>query len=111
MLEHRNAVPAKPTRVVIIGAGGFVGSAIGRQLAADGVSVLPLTRKELNLLTDDAAAKLKGLLRPDDSIVMVSASAPAKTVPGLIQNLKMAETLCAALSETEIGRASCRERV
>ena len=33
MLEHRNAIPAKPTRVVIIGAGGFVGGAIGRQLA------------------------------------------------------------------------------
>src|SRR5438132_6765850 len=105
MLEHKNAIPAMPVRVVIIGAGGFVGSAIARQLAADGVSVLPLTRNELDLLTDDATAKLKGLLRPDDSIVMVSASAPAKTVPGLIQNLKMAETVCAALSETEIAHA------
>ena len=105
MLEHKNAIPAKPVRVVIIGAGGFVGGAIARQLAADGVSVLPLTRKELDLLTDDAAAKLKGLLRPGDSIVMVSAIAPAKTVPGLIQNLKMGEAVCAALSETEIAHA------
>ena len=108
MLEHKNAIPAKPVRVVIIGAGGFVGSAIARQLAADGVSVLPLTRKELDLLTDDAAAKLKGVIRSDDSVVMVAAIAPAKTVPGLIQNLKMAEAVCAALSETEIVHAARR---
>ena len=95
MLEHKNAIPAKPSRVVIIGAGGFVGGAIARQLAADGISVLPLTHKELDLLTDDAAAKLKGLLRPGDSVVVVSAIAPAKTVPVLIQNLKMAEAVCA----------------
>jgi len=105
MLEHKNAIPAKPSRVVIIGAGGFVGGAIARQLAADGISVLPLTHKELDLLTDDAAAKLKGLLRPGDSVVVVSAIAPAKTVPVLIQNLKMAEAVCAALSETEIAHA------
>ena len=105
MLEHKNAIPAKPVRVVIIGAGGFVGGAIARQLAEDGVSVLPLTRKELDLLTDDAAARLKGVLRSGDSVVIVSAIAPAKTVPGLIQNLKMAEAVCAALSETEIAHA------
>jgi len=103
MLEHKNAIPAKPSRVVIIGAGGFVGGAIVRQLAADGVSVLPLTRKELDLLTDDAAAKLQGLLRLGDSVVMVSAIAPAKNVPVLMQNLKMAEAVGAALSETEVA--------
>jgi UDP-glucose 4-epimerase len=103
MLEHKNMVPTKPARVVMIGAGGFVGSAITAQLATDGVSVLPLTRKELNLLAEEAAAKLKDLLRPRDSVVMVSAIAPAKTVPVLMQNLKMAEAVCVALSEAEIA--------
>ena len=103
MLEHKNMVPKKPVRVVMIGAGGFVGSAITARLAADGVSVLPLTRQELDLLAGDAPARLKGLFRPGDSIVMVSAMAPAKTVPGLIQNLKMAEAVCIALSEAEIA--------
>ena len=103
MLEHKNMVPKKPVRVVMIGAGGFVGSAIAAQLAANGVSVLPLTRKELDLLAGDAPSKLKDLLRPDDSLVMVSAIAPAKTVPVLMQNLKMAEAVCVALSEAEIA--------
>jgi nucleoside-diphosphate-sugar epimerase len=46
---------------------------------------------------------LKGLLKPTDSVVMVSAVAPAKTVPVLMQNLRMAETVCAALADTEIA--------
>lgn len=102
MLDHLNAKPAKPSRVVIIGAGGFVGSTIKKRLEADGVITLPLTRKEVDLLGDNASAKLKGLLKPSDSVVVVSAIAPAKNVPMLMQNLKMAEAVCAALAETEI---------
>ena len=103
MLNHVNAAPRIPDRVVLIGAGGFVGSAIAKQLVTDGVSVLGLTRKELDLLAAGAAAKLKGFLRPTDSLVMVSAVAPAKTVPMLMQNLRMAEVVCSVLAETEIA--------
>lgn len=103
MLNHLNEKPQKPSRVIIIGAGGFVGGAIGKRLESDGVPTLPLTRKELDLLGDDAVAKLKRLLTPPDSVVMVSAAAPAKTVPMLMQNLRMAEAVCAALAEREIA--------
>lgn len=103
MLEHLNVRPANPTRVVIIGAGGFVGGTILMQLDAEGIKTLPLGRKDLDLLGDDASGKLKGLLRPTDSVVMVSAIAPAKTVSTLMQNLRMAETVCAALAEVEIA--------
>lgn len=102
-LQHHNPQPVPPTRVVIIGAGGFVGGAIRKRLDSDGVPTLPLTRKELDLLGDGAAAKLKRLLTPSDSVVMISAAAPAKTVPMLLQNLRMAEAVCAALAETEIA--------
>ena len=34
MLEHQNSSPQKPARVVIIGAGGFVGGAIAGELPA-----------------------------------------------------------------------------
>ena len=103
MFDHLNVRPAKPTRVVIIGAGGFVGGAIRKQLDADGVTMLLLSRQELDLLADGSSAKLKGLFQATDSVVMVSAIAPAKTVPMLMQNLKMAETVCVALAETEIA--------
>ena len=103
MLEHLESTPTRPARVVVIGAGGFVGGAIAGRLVADGVAVLALTRAELDLLQPDAAARLKDLLRPADSVVFVSALAPAKTVPLLMQNLRMAEAACAALAETEIA--------
>ena len=103
MLEHLNSNPVKPSRVVIIGAGGFVGGAIKKKLAAENVDVLSLTRKEMNLLADGAAEKLQELLQPTDSVAMVSAVAPAKTVPDLMQNLKMAEAVCKALSTATIA--------
>ena len=66
MLEHLQAQPVKPSRVVIIGAGGFVGGAIRKRLEAEQVTTLPLTRRELDLLQDNAAQKLQTMLRPDD---------------------------------------------
>lgn len=103
MLEHLNAQPVKPSRVVIIGAGGFVGGAIRKRLETEHVTTLPLTRRELDLLQENAAQTLQAVLRPDDSVVMVSALAPVKTVPQLMQNLKMADAVCAALAAVPVS--------
>jgi len=103
MLEHLNTVPAKPGRVVIIGAGGFVGSAIRRRLDSERVATLALTRKELDLLQPGAEKKLAALLRPTDSVMMVSAITPAKTIPVLMQNLSMVEAVCDALANVGVA--------
>jgi len=78
VLEHKNSQPTKPDRVVIVGAGGFVGGTIAKALGAAGIPVLPLTRKQVDLLAPGADAALKAQLKPTDSIVFVSAIAPAK---------------------------------
>jgi nucleoside-diphosphate-sugar epimerase len=88
---------------VIIGAGGFVGGAIGDQLAADKVPMLALTRKELDLLKPEASATLQRLLRADDSVVFVSALAPTRNNAMLIDNLRMAETVCTALAAQPVA--------
>jgi nucleoside-diphosphate-sugar epimerase len=93
----------KPRRVIVIGAGGFIGSTITAQLQTDAVDVLPLTRRQLDLLTANAAAKLASLLRPTDSLVMISAVAPSKTVPQLMTNLHMVESVCEALAKIPIA--------
>lgn len=102
MLEHLNPRPVEPSRVVIVGAGGFVGGAIRKRLDDSGVPTLPLTRNDLDLFDAGAAGTLRDLLKPSDSVVMISAIAPAKTVGMFVQNVKMAEVVCAALSETEV---------
>jgi UDP-glucose 4-epimerase len=104
VLEHLNPVRKAPSRVVIIGAGGFVGGAIGDQLAADKVPMLALTRKELDLLKPQASATLQRVLRADDSVVFVSALAPTRNNAMLIDNLRMAEAVCAALSAQPVAQ-------
>jgi UDP-glucose 4-epimerase len=103
VLEHLNSVRRAPSRVVIIGAGGFVGGAIGDQLAADKVPILALTRKELDLLKPEASATLQRLLRADDTVVFVSALAPTRNNARLIDNLRMAETVCTALAAQPVA--------
>jgi UDP-glucose 4-epimerase len=103
VLEHLNPVRKAPSRVVIIGGGGFVGGAIGDQLAADKVPILALTRKELDLLKPEASATLQRLLQAHDSVVFVSALAPTRNNAMLIDNLRMAEAVCAALAAQAVA--------
>lgn len=102
MLEHLNATPRRPNRVIIIGAGGFVGGTIASLLGRYDVPVLALTRREVDLLDRGAEDKLTALLQPADSVVMVSAVAPAKNVAMLMQNLQMANEVCNALAKVPI---------
>jgi UDP-glucose 4-epimerase len=99
VLEHLNPTPTAPARVVIVGAGGFVGGTIANALTAAGVPVLALTRREVDLLTPEASARLRERLKPTDSMVVVSALAPAKTNAMLMQNLRMAEAVCDAVAQ------------
>jgi UDP-glucose 4-epimerase len=103
MLEHQTHSPQRPTRAVVIGAGGFVGGAIAQQLKNDNVPMLGLTRRDVDLLQDSAAKALAGLLRADDAVVLVSAIAPARNAAALMQNLVMAGQLIAALATQPVA--------
>src|SRR6185312_12261866 len=107
MLEHRNESPVKPARVVVIGAGGFVGGAVVKALQGDGVPVLGLTRKEVDLLAAGAADALAARLQPEDSVVFVSALAPTRTPAMLIQNLQMAAAVVDALAKRPVAHLVC----
>ncbi len=100
MLEHGNKTPVAPERVVVMGAGGFVGGAIVAALSALGIATLALSRKDVDLLRADAGARLAALLRPSDALVAVSAIAPVKDAAMLQDNL----TMIAALAEALVAR-------
>jgi UDP-glucose 4-epimerase len=99
MLTHHNGTPQDPKRVIVIGAGGFVGSTIVAELGKAGIPAVALTRKEVDLLAADGAEHLKGRLSPEDAVVFVSAIAPAKTAAQLVANLRMADAACAAFRD------------
>jgi UDP-glucose 4-epimerase len=103
MLRHNNTAPAPPERTIILGAGGFIGGAILRKLGGASERVLGLGRNELDLLDDDASAKLAKLLRADDALVMVSARAPCKTPAMMLENIRMMAAVCEALAELPVA--------
>ena len=103
MLEHLNPTPAAPARVVIMGAAGFVGGAIAKRVARDGVPVLALGRKEVDLCAEGAAAKLASLLRPDDAFVAVSARAPCKNADMFVENAVIAAAMAGALAKSPVA--------
>ncbi len=88
--------------MVILGAGGFVGGQAAARLEADGISVLCLTRAEVDLLAQGAAEKLAGLLEPEDCLVMVSAMAPCKNAAMLADNIAMMSVVCSALEQSPV---------
>lgn len=98
MLTHLLDAGHKPARAVVIGAHGFVGQAAVRSLAAAGVPVLGLGRRDLDLLDPGAAAALAERLRADDAVVMVSARAPVKNVAMMTENITMMSAVCEAIA-------------
>jgi nucleoside-diphosphate-sugar epimerase len=103
MLRHLNAIPRPPDRTVVLGAGGFIGRALMRRISAAGAAALGLTRREIDLLSPDAADQLAAVLRSGDALVAVAARAPCKDVPMLIDNLVMTRAMIDALGRTPVA--------
>lgn len=103
MLTHLTESPHPPHRVVVMGAGGFVGGAIAGRCRAVGVDVLALTRRDVDLLAAGAGDRLAALLRPDDVFVAASAIAPVKTVAMLADNLTMISAMVDALAKAPVS--------
>ncbi len=103
MLTLNSARPTRPERVVIMGAGGFVGRASAGKLKADGVDVVALTRREVDLLAPDAAAKLAAQLTPAATLIVTSALAPVKNTPMLLDNLRMMQAVIEAVKAQPVA--------
>jgi nucleoside-diphosphate-sugar epimerase len=96
-MRHSLATPSMPQRVVVIGAGGFVGAAISRRMRAAHIPVLDTTRSDLDLLTPEAGDRLASLLLPGDAVVLVAAIAPCKSAAMLADNLAMVRAMVEGL--------------
>ena len=102
MLKHKSMKETKPSRVVILGAKGFVGTATTKRLLKDGVEVVALGRQELDLQNEQATEKLLNLLQAEDVLVVTSAKAPCKNYVMLLENVAMMKSVCDALAKKPV---------
>lgn len=97
MLENLNTSAIKPKRVVVLGAGGFVGKHLVENLSIKEIPTLAITRNQVDLLKDNAEHALAECLEPGDALVIISAIAPAKDYNQMIDNLEMMKPVCNVL--------------
>jgi nucleoside-diphosphate-sugar epimerase len=102
-LVHLNPAPQAPSRVVVVGASGFVGGAVASALRARGVPVLAVGRGEVDLLAADAGERLAALLRADDAVVAAAAIAPVKNVAMFEANAQLVRRLVEALERRPVA--------
>lgn len=90
-------------RVVLIGAGGFIGKMLLQKLKSLGFTTLALTSSQVDLTDESAETKLVALLQPSDSVVMLAAITPDKgrDIAALIRNLKMMKSVHGAVERTD----------
>jgi UDP-glucose 4-epimerase len=102
MITHQNAQSQKPARVVVLGAHGFIGAAICKQIEAQGIPVIALTSVEMDLAEATVVDRLASLLKPSDAVVMLAALTPDKgrDIATLMKNLALMQSVCAALEKT-----------
>ena len=103
MLTLTSVKPTKPERVVIMGAGGFVGRASTDKLKVEDVTVVALSRKEVNLLAANGATELAGQLTPSTTLIVTSALAPVKNTPMLLDNLRMIQAVIEAVKAKPVA--------
>jgi UDP-glucose 4-epimerase len=103
MLTLASLTPIRPERVVIMGAGGFVGRAAAAALARDCADLVLLTRNEVNLLAADAATALERHLSPATTLVVTSALAPVKNSAMLLDNLRMMQAVVQAVKTARVA--------
>lgn len=103
MLTHRNPDPVKPSRVVVLGAGGFIAGEVARRLRTEAIPILELGRPGMDLLAADADTRLAAQLQPQDTLFFASAKAPVRDMAMLQDNLTMARVVCAALKTCSVA--------
>jgi len=102
VIKHLELESTAPARVCVLGATGFVGQDLVRNLKASEVQVLPLSSADLDLTKPQSVERLQRTVGEKDSLVIVSAITPdkGKDVTTLMRNLVMGQHLSAFLEET-----------
>jgi UDP-glucose 4-epimerase len=105
-LSHLYNTPRNPSRVVVLGAGGFLGRHLLKACAAAGIEVEGVGSRDIDLTGSSAAAQLAQRLRAQDVLVFLAALTPDKGRDSetLMRNLAMCRAVCGATRTVEIAQ-------
>ena len=86
-------------RAIVFGASGFIGKAIVSRLIEANIPVLSLSSKEVDLSNQQSIEKISTLVKPTDSVLLLSALTPdkGKDIATFNKNIAMMANLVAAL--------------
>src|SRR3990167_3988373 len=102
MFEHTQA-PRNPSRVVVLGAKGFIGNAAIRCLQRNQIPVLSLSREQIDFCDETAADRIARLLTPNDAVLIAAAQAPCKNNAMLMTNILMMKNIGDALVKQPVS--------
>jgi UDP-glucose 4-epimerase len=105
-LLHKQGDSMKPARIVVLGAGGFLGRRLLAACAAAGIEAAGLGSRDIDLTNPDAGAQLAQRLRPADVLVFLAALTPDKgrDSAALMRNLAMGRAVCEATRSVELAQ-------
>jgi len=88
------------SRIVVLGATGFIARALAVFFEAQGQPFRAIGSREVDLADASAAGRLQAILRPADVLVVCSALTPEKgrDRATFLKNVRMIDSVCAALA-------------
>ena len=92
-----NIFNKKYNRVIILGSSGFVGSSLIKSLKISKINHIGYSSKDINLLNIKDLILLKKNLKPDDTIVFISAIAPCTSKEMYNSNISMLKNFSSIL--------------
>jgi UDP-glucose 4-epimerase len=105
-LSHLYEAPRKPARLVVLGAGGFLGGRLVEACAAAGIEAAALGSRDIDLADASAPARLAQRLRAKDVLMFLAALTPDKGRDSgtLMRNLAMARAVIEATRSVDIAQ-------
>lgn len=99
MIRHLQS-PSRPSRVLILGSSGFVGTHLKHLLERSSVEVHGFSSKEIDLTSPACVSQLREVARADDVLVVVSALTPdrGRDIATMVKNIRMGEHICEFLA-------------
>ena len=86
-------------RIVILGSGGFISGVVQEKLEKLNISILPISRKQLDLTKKNSFKKLLKKIKPSDRVFFAAAEAPVKNERMLINNLLISKNICEVIKK------------